>query len=767
LTAARLTAPLRAVLKERVTLAAPPPPALELTVLPTRRTAYFCSGCPHNRSTAVPEGSMAGGGIGCHTLVTMSSRTDSQVTGLTQMGGEGAQWIGQSPFTDVEHIFQNVGDGTYFHSGQLAVQACVAAGVNITYKILYNSAVAMTGAQDVEAGLSVPDLTHKLAADGVTKVIVCADEPQRHRGASFAAGVLVWHRDRLDEAQRILRDTKGVTALIYDQQCAAEARRKRKRGKLPPRRTRVIINEAVCEGCGDCGVKSNCLSVQPVETELGRKTRIDQSTCNTDYTCLDGNCPSFVTVELPDRRTTNSASSPPTPPDVADPPHTPLAGVHNVFLAGIGGTGIVTVNQVLAMAALRTGLHVEGLDQTGLSQKAGPVTSHLRLSTEAVESSNRISPDSADCVLAFDLLTAVDAKNIGYGSPNRTITVASTSKTPTGDMVYDSHVDYPSEDSLLSRLDVRTRSLISFDALAAADRLFGNTTTANFLIVGAAYQAGAIPISAAAIEQAISINGVAVQANQGAFRWGRVAIDKPDLFQSATAPENAALRSPIVVPKELFGGCTVTGIVRELLERRAADLVAYQGQRVATRLITLAEETWSRERAITDRTDLSDAVVHNFFKLIAYKDEYEVARMLTDPEFVDSMRAQVPGGEKLTYKLHPPILKALGRKKKIGMGPRSHVALRLLAKGKFLRGTLLDPFGHTHMRRIERQLVAHYEATISYLVQALTFDSYDTAVGIASAPQLVRGYEEVKMQNLRFYVARLDELGVDTAALPL
>ncbi|MGH3637836.1 MAG: thiamine pyrophosphate-dependent enzyme, partial [Mycobacterium sp.] len=281
LTAGRLLAPLRRVLKDKVTVARTAPPSLELTVQPSTRTAYFCSGCPHNRSTAVPDGSLAGGGIGCHTLVTMSSRTDSQVTGLTQMGGEGAQWIGQSLFTDVGHIFQNIGDGTYFHSGQLAVQACVAAGVNITYKILYNSAVAMTGAQDVAAGLTVPELTHKLVADGVTKVIVCADEPERHRGATFANGVLVWHRDRLDEAQRLLRDTEGVTVLIYDQQCAAEARRKRKRGKLPARLTRVVINEAVCEGCGDCGVKSNCLSVQPVDTELGRKTRIDQSTCNT------------------------------------------------------------------------------------------------------------------------------------------------------------------------------------------------------------------------------------------------------------------------------------------------------------------------------------------------------------------------------------------------------------------------------------------------------------------------------------------------------
>jgi indolepyruvate ferredoxin oxidoreductase len=765
LTAARLTAPLRAVLKDRVAVAAAPPPSLELTVLPTKRTAYFCSGCPHNRSTAVPEGSLAGGGIGCHTLVTMSSRTDSQVTGLTQMGGEGAQWIGQAPFTDVDHIFQNVGDGTYFHSGQLAVQACVAAGVNITYKILYNSAVAMTGAQDVEAGLSVPELTHKLVADGVTKVIVCADEPARHNGASFAKGVLLWDRDRLDEAQRLLRDTKGVTALIYDQQCAAEARRKRKRGKLPQRRTRVIINEAVCEGCGDCGVKSNCLSVQPVDTELGRKTRIDQSTCNTDYSCLNGNCPSFVTVELPQSAAATAAPESPPPPPADDPKQPSITGVYNVFLAGIGGTGIVTVNQVLAMAGLRTGLHVEGLDQTGLSQKAGPVTSHLRLSNEAAKSSNRISPASADAILAFDLLTAVDAKNIGYGNPARTLAVASTSQTPTGDMVYDSTVEYPSTEELLSRLDVQTRSLVSFDALAAAERLFGSTIAANFLLIGAAYQAGAIPISAAAIEEAIAINGVAVQSNQGAFRWGRVAVSDPATFAAATGAVDAPSQLRPEVPAHLLQSCSVTGTARETLERRVADLVVYQGDRLAQRLIRRTQEVWSQERTVTNRTELTEAVVRNLFKLLAYKDEYEVARMLTDPAFVQYVQGQVPGGQKLTYKLHPPILKALGRHKKLGLGPRTHVALRLLAKGKRLRGTAFDPFGHTHMRRLERRLIRHYEATVSKLVSTLSLDSYNHAVAVASAPELVRGYEEVKLENLARYVTRLAELGVDTSAV--
>ena len=389
LTAGRLLAPLRRVLRERVELKRSLPAPLQLDVLSTKRAAYFCSGCPHNRSTAIPEGSIAGGGIGCHTMVTMSGRTDSAVTGLTQMGGEGAQWIGQAPFTDVGHLFQNVGDGTFFHSGQLAVQACIAAGVNITYKLLFNEVVAMTGAQDAEGALTVPKLTHKLTTEGVKQIIVCAEDPSKYRRRDLAKGTLLWDRDRLDDAQRALREVPGVTVLIYDQHCAADARRQRKRGSLPTRNTRVVINEAVCEGCGDCGVKSNCLSVQPVDTEFGRKTRIDQTSCNTDYSCLDGNCPSFVTVELPEknrkeRRWRRKAATKAArrdvmaPPVVVDPNFPSPTQTQNVFLAGIGGTGIVTVNQVLATAALRAGLEVESLDQIGLSQKAGPVVSHLR-----------------------------------------------------------------------------------------------------------------------------------------------------------------------------------------------------------------------------------------------------------------------------------------------------------------------------------------------------------------------------------------------------
>ncbi|SNT53507.1 indolepyruvate ferredoxin oxidoreductase, partial [Rhodococcoides kyotonense] len=727
LTAARLLRPLRRILKGRVDLPKPPPPVLDLTVLPAKRTPYFCSGCPHNRSTAVPEGSLAGGGIGCHTLVTMSSRTDSQVTGLTQMGGEGAQWIGQAAFTDIDHIFQNVGDGTYFHSGQLAVQACIAAGVNITYKILYNSAVAMTGAQDAEAGLTVPELTHKLASEGVAKIIVCADEPERHKNASFAAGVTVWDRDRLDEAQKILRDTTGVTVLIYDQQCAAEARRKRKRSTLPARRTRVVINEAVCEGCGDCGVKSNCLSVQPIDTEFGRKTTIDQTSCNTDYSCLDGECPSFVTVELPEDGTV-----PRTP--IATPPASPspniatVNDIHNVFLAGVGGTGIVTVNQVLGMAGLRAGLHVEGLDQTGLSQKAGPVTSHLRLAAHSSESSNRISPSSADCILAFDLLTAADAKNVGYGSDTRTVTIASTSRTATGDMVYDSSVSYPDDDDLVGRLRARSASLTSFDALAAAEVLFGNTAAANFLLVGAAYQAGGLPIPAAAIEEAVSINGVAVKANLAAFRWGRVAVADPDAFAEAVRTETGPSRGDVEVPRHLTGSLTVTGDTLAVVERRAAQLMAYQGEKVTRRYLQTMQVVWDAETRLGQGTQFVDAVAHGLHKFTAYKDEYEVARMLTDPAFVAAVAAEVPGGEKLTYKLHPPTLKALGRKKKIGMGPKSHGALKVLAKGRMLRGTVFDPFGYAKVRRIERTLLAHYEATVLEMAAELTAKNYSRAV---------------------------------------
>lgn len=758
LTAARLLAPLRRILDGRIETTRPLPAPLTLDVLQSARTPYFCSGCPHNRSTAIPEGSVGGGGIGCHILVTMSGREDSAVTGLTQMGGEGSQWIGQAPFTTVPHVFQNVGDGTFFHSGQLALQACVAAGVNITYKILYNDVVAMTGAQDAEGALSVAQLTHKLTTEGVKQIIVCSDEPQRHSKRALAKGTKLWQRDRFDEAQRVLREIEGVTVLIYDQHCAADARRQRKRGTLPSRNTRVVINEAVCEGCGDCGVKSNCLSVQPVETEFGRKTRIDQTSCNTDYTCLDGDCPSFVTVDVTPGKKSGRPRRRPTPPECIDPLPGDTSATHNVFLAGIGGTGIVTVNQVLATAALRAGLEVESLDQIGLSQKAGPVVSHLRFSAGAIEPANRLTPRGADCILAFDLLTAAENKNLEYGDSDFTVAVASTSKTPTGDMVYDKSVAYPDTDSLLSRIETVSKSLHSFDVLSATQQLFGSTAAANFLLVGAAYQAGGLPIPAAKIEEAININGVAVEANVAAFRWGRAAIAHPEEFNAATT---SAPRTPRPVPARVLDGTTFDGEVRRVVEVRAAELVAFQSERVAREYVDMIERVWAGERKETDRTEFSEAVARGLFKFTAYKDEYEVARLLVDPAFLDDVRTQVPTGENLTFKLHPPILRAMGRKKKIGLGPKSHVALKALAYGKKLRGTKLDLFGYAHVRRVERELLSQYRNMVADLADGLGSIGYDKAIEIAQLPDVVRGYEDIKLANVEAYSARLVELGME------
>ncbi|MGF7125088.1 indolepyruvate ferredoxin oxidoreductase [Rhodococcus sp. BE178] len=771
LTAGRLVRPLRRQLGLRPGLRSPLPPPLPLEPLPAKRAAYFCSGCPHNRSTGLPEGSIGAGGIGCHILVTMSGRADSAVTGLTQMGGEGAQWIGQAPFTEVGHTFQNLGDGTLFHSGQLAIQACVAAGVNVTYKLLYNEVVAMTGAQEAAGMLTVPDLTHKLKREGVARIIVCADQPPRYRQRDLAEGTLLWERDRLDDAQRVLRDVAGVTVLIYDQHCAADARRKRKRGELPPRSTRVVINEAVCEGCGDCGVKSNCLSVQPIETEFGTKTRIDQTSCNTDYTCLDGDCPAFVTVHVPEENSRRESSpssgfagrperqDPPVPPVVPEPVVSRSIETRNVLLAGIGGTGIVTVNQVLATAALRAGFEVAGLDQIGLSQKAGPVVSHLRFSAGALEPANRLSPGSADCILAFDLLAAADIKNLEYGARERTVVVASTSRTPTGDMVYDRSIAYPEEWYLLDRLRRVSAALTTMDALAAADVIFGDATAANFLVVGAAFQSGSLGLPAAAIEEAIAINGVAVQENIDAFRWGRAAVANPEVFEAAAMPKVQQRSNDAV--EDLFDDTILTGETLRRTEIRASELVPYQSERMARRYVEIVRQVWDAERAVTEATAFSEAVSSGLYKFMAYKDEYEVARLLTDPGFVADVQTQLPGAVQLTYRLHPPVFRAMGLGKKIALTPRVHLALRVLAKGRVLRGTRLDPFGYARVRRVERKLLSHYTDLVTTLAAELTAENYADAVGVARLADVVRGYEDIKLANIAKYCERLSEFGIE------
>jgi indolepyruvate ferredoxin oxidoreductase len=755
LTAALLAGPLRRVLAGRVDLAPVrrEPPTLEL--LPVSRTPYFCSGCPHNRSTVVPEGAVAGGGIGCHAMVALTHRPSSEVTSITQMGGEGAQWIGQAPFTAAGHMFQNMGDGTFAHSGQLAVQACVAAGVSITFKLLYNRAVAMTGGQDAEGGLEVPALTAKLLAEGVERIIVCADEPERYAALpALPAGVDLWHRDRFDEAQRVLAEVSAVSVLVYDQRCAAESRRLRKRGALPVRPTRVIINEAVCEGCGDCGVASNCLSVQPVETEFGRKTRIDQTSCNTDYSCLDGDCPSFVTVQLGAAGQAPARAVHPAPPSV---PEVARAAAGEMFLAGIGGTGIVTVNQVLASAAVRDGLAMHGVDQTGLSQKAGPVVSHLRVAAgeAALGPANRVG--TASCYLAFDALVGADGRNLSYACGSSTTAVVSTSGVPTGAMVRDASVGAPDVPALVARIRAATRELVALDAQAAAQALFGDGMPANLLLVGAAYQAGALPMSAAAIEWAVELNGVAVAVNTAAFRWGRVAVADPAAFAAATTPAVPAAPAPALPVSIDLGG--LSGETRRLVQVRAAQLVGYQGERTARQYVGDVLAAWDAERRLGPDTAFSEAVARGLHRLTAYKDEYEVARLLTDQLFEAALAAEVPGGEKLRYRLHPPVLKALGRQKKIAFGPWMRPVLRTLARGKVLRGTPLDPFGRTGMRTLERELRDSYRAMVGRLVAGLTEQSYPTAVAAAEAADIVRGYEDVKRANVQRYRARLAELG--------
>ncbi|HSE93866.1 MAG TPA: indolepyruvate ferredoxin oxidoreductase family protein, partial [Methylomirabilota bacterium] len=729
------------------------------------RQPYFCSGCPHNRSTLVPEGSMASAGIGCHGMALYMDRNTS---GLTHMGGEGAQWVGMAPFTEMPHIFQNLGDGTLFHSGSLAIRQAVAAGTNVTYKILYNSAVAMTGGQDAAGAMPVPELTRMLDAEGVRKVLVITDEPDKYpKGTRWAAGVEVWHRDRLDEAQRMLRETPGVTALIYDQRCAAEKRRLRKRGKLPDPAMRVYINEAVCEGCGDCGVKSNCLSVHPVETEFGRKTQIHQSSCNKDYSCLDGDCPSFLTVVplgAPRKKQKPVFEASGELPE----PALKVSRQCNVFMMGIGGTGVVTVNQILGTAALLDGKQVRGLDQTGLSQKGGPVVSHLKIYERPEEVSNKVGAGEADTYIGFDILVATSPQNLDHARPDKTIAVVSTSKVPTGAMVTSTEVQFPETGGLLTSINRVTRKdeNVFLDALGLAERLFGDHMAANLIALGAAYQAGAIPVGATAIEEAIALNGVSVPMNTQAFRAGRLAVIAPEQVQTRPAQERPGAarvelslhRHPELQSRvdEVAKG----GELRRLLDVRVPELVAYQDVAYARQYVEFVK--WVREaeqRAVPGDTRLSEAVARHLYKLMAYKDEYEVARLHLANDLAAQLAAEYPDGVKVRYRLHPPLLRALGLRRKIELGPWFNGALRLLVALRGLRGRALDPFGYAEVRRVERELIGEYRALVEKSLVALSPESYERAVKLAGLPDLIRGYEDIKLRNVKRFRDEVRALG--------
>ena len=721
------------------------------------RTPFFCSGCPHNTSTAAPDDAVVGAGIGCHTLVLVNRRGKGAITGVTQMGGEGAQWIGMAPFATVEHFVQNLGDGTFHHSGSLAVRAAVAAGVDVTYKLLYNGAVALTGGQDVEGGLSVPALTRWLEAEGVARTIVTAEEPERYRDVTLAGNASVRPRAELEAAQRELAAVPGVTFLVHDQRCAIEKRRLRRRGELPVPAERVFINERVCEGCGDCGAKSNCLSVLPVDTEFGRKTRIHQSSCNVDLSCLAGDCPSFLTVVPGKRR-----SSTPSAPSLPDAPVADAAD-WTVRMIGIGGTGVVTMSQVLGMAAHLEGRHVWGLDQTGLSQKGGPVVSDLRISLAPVSGSNRADARSADLYVGFDLLGAADPRNLHVAVPGRTLAVISSSVVPTAAMVLDTAVAAPPVGEALETIARATDGdrLRSVDAQALAERLFGDHLQANSILLGMAAQAGGLPVSVAAVEEALRLNGTAVERNVAAFRWGRASVAAPDavaaLFPEQPAPPPLSAGHAAAVER-IAGPDTE---LHRLVAVRMPELIAYQDGRLADRYLASVERVAAAETAaVPGSTALAETVAANLFKLLAYKDEYEVARLHLDAVERARLRAETGDGGRVRLHLHPPVLRALGMERKLRVGPWAFTGLRALAAAKGLRRTPFDPFRFSEVRRVERALAGEYIEAVEACLARLEPATHAAAVRLAGLPDLVRGYEDVKLRNVERYRAALAaELG--------
>jgi len=726
------------------------------------RTPFFCSGCPHNRSTVLPEGSLAGGGIGCHGMALMMDRS---TVGITHMGGEGAQWVGIAPFSNTPHLFQNLGDGTFTHSGSLAIRHAVASGTNITYKILYNSAVAMTGGQTAAGAMAVPEITRFLEAEGVKRVIVVTDEPEKYpKETRWAPGVEVWHRDRLDEAQRVLRDTPGVTALLYDQRCAAEKRRLRKRGRLPDPALRVYINEAVCEGCGDCGVKSNCLSVQPVDTEFGRKTQIHQSSCNKDYSCLDGDCPSFLTV-IPRGERKKKERKAFTLDRALPEPTLRVPAEASVFMMGIGGTGVVTVNQILGTAALLDGKQVRGLDQTGMSQKGGPVVSHLKIFDRAPDVSNKVAAGGADCYIGFDLLVATSPLNLDHARPEKTIAVVSTSQVPTGAMVTHTDVQFPDSSGLTASIGRVTRKddNVYVDALGLAETLFEDHMAANMILFGAAYQAGAIPVSASAIEQAIALNGVSVTMNTQAFQAGRLVVADPAWARSVRPHRLGAVETApalTAAARALVDSVGAAGEIRRLLEIRVPELIAYQNVAYARSYVDAVTKVATAERvAVPGETALTEAVARYLFKLMAYKDEYEVARLHLCNDLAAQLAEEYPDGVEVRYALHPPLLRALGMKKKVKLGRWFDGAFRALVAMRGLRGTLLDPFGHAEVRRVERQLIEEYRALIDKTLVGLSPETHARVVKLASLPDVIRGYESIKLRNVQRFRDEVRALG--------
>ncbi|HRD35100.1 MAG TPA: indolepyruvate ferredoxin oxidoreductase family protein [Rhodocyclaceae bacterium] len=715
------------------------------------RIPTFCSGCPHNSSTHVPEGSRAMAGIGCHYMATWMP--ERRTTTFTQMGGEGVPWVGQAPFTNETHIFANLGDGTYFHSGLLAIRQAIAARVNITYKILYNDAVAMTGGQPHDGELSVPKVVRQLQAEGVGNIVIVTDGTERAYGPADVPHIPIRHRDELDAVQHDLRASPGVTALIYDQTCAAEKRRRRKRELYPDPARRVFINEAVCEGCGDCGETSNCMSIMPIETEFGRKRQIDQSSCNKDYSCLNGFCPSFVTIEGGHVRKGQALDDAGLAfPDLPEPAIPTTRQPFGIMVTGVGGTGVVTIGALIGMAAHLDGKGVTVLDMTGLAQKGGSVFSHIRIADHPDDlHAVRIAAGEADTVIGGDIIVSASVEALAKMAPGRTRAVVDPAETPTADFAHRPDWQFPLEKMQTALVDAVGEhdggpGLELIDARRLALVLMGDAIAANLILLGFAWQKGLVPVSHQALMDAIELNGAAVEMNRKAFLWGRRAAHAPERVERLARPA-----APIPIrPASLD----------ELIATRVGYLTAYQDARLGSRYRAKVEKVREAELRVTGdprSTRLSEAVARNYFKLLAYKDEYEVARLYTDPAFRAKIAATFGGDYTLRFHLAPPLMAhpdpVTGRIAKKDYGPSMMTVFRWLARLKFLRGTRWDPFGRTAERRIERALIQTYEADVELLLERLSFLRLPQAIAIAALPERIRGFGHVKLKNVAAFEA--------------
>jgi indolepyruvate ferredoxin oxidoreductase len=775
-----LPSDVRARIQARLAIIEAKEKALARPRVTVQRTPWFCSGCPHNTSTRVPEGSRAVAGIGCHFMAIWMDRNTAT---YTHMGGEGASWIGQAPFTNEKHIFANLGDGTYFHSGSLAVRAAVAAKVPITYKILFNDAVAMTGGQPVDGQVTVPQITQQMHAEGVRKIVIVTDEPEKYEGGSerdrsavnahgaapgdawkLAPGVTVHHRDELERIQIELREYPDVSVLIYDQTCASEKRRRRKRNEYPDPARRVVINDLVCEGCGDCSVKSNCLSVEPLETELGRKRQINQSSCNKDFSCLKGFCPSFITLEgarlkKPDVSGRKNA----TLPDLPQPqvPALPQVGAHGTLVAGVGGTGVVTIGQLMGMAAHLEGKSLSVLDMAGLAQKGGAVFSHVQIGNRPEDVyATRIAMGEAELVLGCDLIVAASNESISKMRAGSTRAVLNTAESPTADLIKNPDWQYGGAATAQQiRETIGDETNIGLvDASGLATALLGDAIYTNPFVLGYAWQKGWVPLSHEALVRAIELNGVAVESNKRAFEWGRAAAHDPEAVKRIALPDQSA---QVIELRR-----TATSL-EEIVAKRVEFLTGYQNAAYARRYADLVERV---RRVESDRlhgaTKLAEAVARYYFKVLAYKDEYEVARLHSDPAFRARLAAQFEGVDgkdfKINFHLAPPMLAKpdpkTGVPKKMRFGPWMMSAFRVLAKMKGLRGTAFDIFGRTPERRAERALIVEYEELVDELLAKLTAENHALTIQLASLPEEIRGFGHIKERNLAAARTKRNEL---------